>query len=244
MTNIYNLLVNQLRNLRLSDSQLNGIHKTTAVRERLPVLNLRLVHSVKQTADESEKLQRTKLYIKHMVTIRCKIILKAVLEDLGLHYSTVELGEVEIIGNFPDEKRGQLRSELLKYGLELMEDKKHILVERIKNVIIEQIHYEDESPNVKFSYFLSRKLNHSYTYLSNLFSEVKGMSIQHFIVLHKIERVKELIVYGELTLTEISLELHYSSVAHLSKQFKDVTGLTPSYFKNMKRKRRSTIDTI
>jgi len=166
------------------------------------------------------------------------------LDKLGLHYIMLDLGEVEIRESICPETREQLKIALLKSGLELMDDKKAILVEKIKNVIIEMIHYADEIPKTNFSDYLSKKLNHDYTYLANLFSEVKGITIEHYIINHKIERVKELLIYDELNLTQISYELNYSSVAHLSAQFKKVTGLTPSFFRKLKHKRRKTLDNV
>lgn len=184
------------------------------------------------------------LFIKYMVSIRCKMVVKSELDKLGLHYRSVELGEVNIVENINDEQRAQLKTALLQSGLELMDDKKAILVERIKNVIIEMIHYEDELPKANFSDYLSEKLNYNYTYLANLFSETKGITIEHFMILHKIEKVKELILYDELNLSEIAWRLHYSSVAHLSHQFKKITGLTPSYFKSLKIKRQDTLENV
>lgn len=239
-----NLLINQTRNLYHSELQVQRTVENNRLREKIPELKIRLVYSAKQLTENSGKLEKTKLYIKNMVSIRCKMVVKAVLENLGLNYSTVELGEVEIIGHLFDSTHEQLKADLLKYGLELMEDKKNILVEKIKKVVVEMIHYKEELPQIKFSLYLSKELNHSYTYLANLFSEVKGTSIQHFIMAHKIERVKELLVYDELTLFEIAWKLHYSSVGHLSNQFKKITGLTPTHFKNMKLKRCSTLDNI
>jgi AraC-like DNA-binding protein len=179
-----------------------------------------------------------------MVSIRCKMVVKSELDKLGLHYLKVELGEVNVRENLTDEQRNQLRTELLKSGLELMEDKKAILIERIKNIIIEMVHYDEEVPKVNFSDYLSEKLNHDYTYLANLFSEVTGITIEHYMIAHKIERVKELLIYDELTLTEISYRLNYSSVAHLSNQFKKVTGLTPTFFRNLKHKKRNTLENV
>jgi AraC-like DNA-binding protein len=184
------------------------------------------------------------LYIKYMVSIRCKLVVKSELDKLGLHYTVVELGEAHIMEDLTDEQRTQLKTDLLKSGLELMDDKKAILVERIKNVIVEMVHYEDELPKVNFSDYLSEKLNYNYTYLANLFSETKGITIEHFMILHKIEKVKELILYDELNLSEIAWRLHYSSVAHLSHQFKKITGLTPSYFKSLKEKRQDTLENL
>lgn len=172
------------------------------------------------------------------------MMVKAELEKLGLHYVVVDLGDVEIIGNMTNEQNIKLKAELLKSGLELIDDKRAILIDKIKNVIIELIHYEDELPKTNFSDYLSEKLNYDYTYLANLFSEVTGTTIEHFMIAHKIERVKELLIYDELTLTEISYRLNYSSVAHLSNQFKKVTGLTPSFFKNLKVKRRTNLDNV
>jgi AraC-like DNA-binding protein len=185
-----------------------------------------------------------KLFIKYMVSIRCKMVVKTELIKLGLHYAIVDLGEVEIKEELTNEKREQLKIALLKSGLELMDDKKAILIEKIKKVIIEMIHYADELPKIKNSDYISEKLNHDYTYLANLFSEVTGITIEHFIIAHKIEKVKELLLYDELSLTEISYKLNYSSVAHLSKQFKKATGLTPSFFKQLKNKRRSTLENV
>lgn len=185
-----------------------------------------------------------KLYIKYMVSLRCKMMVKEELKKLGLHFIVVELGEIDIMENLNPEQRRALKTGLLQSGLELMDDKKAVLIERIKNVIIEMVHYSDELPKTNYSDYISEKLNHDYTYLSNVFSEVKGITIQQFIIIHKIERAKELMLYDELNLTEISYKLNYSSVAHLSNQFKKVTGLTPSHFKALKDKRRNPIEEI
>jgi AraC-like DNA-binding protein len=185
-----------------------------------------------------------KLYIKYMVSLRCKMVVRDELKKLGLHHSGVDLGFVEIEEDLTPELWEQLRKDLLKSGLELLDDKRSILIERIKNVIIEMIHYSDELPKVNYSDYISKKLGYDYTYLSNLFSEVKGITIQQFIILHKIERVKELLLYDELNLTEISYVLHYSSVAHLSNQFKKVTGLSPTYYKKLKKKRRDNLENV
>ena len=166
-----------------------------------------------------------------MVSLRCKMIVKSELENMGLHFTIVELGEVEIREKLSAKKQKQLKIALIKFGLELMEDKKSMLIEKIKNIIVEMIHYNDELPITNFSNYLAEKLNYNYNYISNLFSEVKCTIIEHYIIAHKIERAKKLIIYNELTLTEIAYKLHYSSVAHLSNQFKKVTGLTPSFLK-------------
>lgn len=169
---------------------------------------------------------------------------KDALKAIGLHFVVVDLGEVEVMENLTIEQREALKIVLSQSGLELMDDKRAVLIEKINNVITEMIHYSDEVPKINYSDYISKKLNYDYTYLSNLFSEVKGITIQQFIIIHKIERVKELLLYNELTLTEISYKLHYSSVAHLSNQFKKVTGLTPSHFKQMKDKKRIPIEEI
>lgn len=179
-----------------------------------------------------------------MVSARCKMAVKEELKKLGLHFIVVDLGEVDIMETISAEQRERLKIGLLSSGLELMEDKRAVLIEKIKNVIIEMVHHSDELPKVNYSDFISEKLNHDYTYLSNIFSEVKGITIQQFIIVHKIERVKELLLYDELNLTEISYKMHYSSVAHLSNQFKKVTGLSPSHFQQLKEKRRSPIEEI
>lgn len=179
-----------------------------------------------------------------MVSIRCKMVVKSELDKLGLHYGAVDLGEVEIKERITDKQRTQLKQALLQSGLELMEDQRAILIEKIRNVIVEMVHYEDEVPRVKNSVYISEKLHYDYTYLSNLFSATTGTTIEHYIIAHKIERVKELLLYDELSLTEIAYKLNYSSVAHLSGQFKKVTGLTPTYFKKLKHKRRNTLDSV
>lgn len=172
------------------------------------------------------------------------MVVKSELEKLGLHYTAVDLGEVETLENISVEQMHLLSLALKKTGLELMDDKKAILVEKIKTIIIELVHYTDEQIKTNLSDYLSEKLNYNYTYLANLFSEVKGTTIEKFYLAHKIEKVKELLVYDELNLTEIADKLHYSSVAHLSNQFKKMTGLTPTYFKNLRDKRRSTFGNV
>jgi AraC-like DNA-binding protein len=179
-----------------------------------------------------------------MVSTRCKMAVKEELIKLGLHFIVVDLGEVEIMENISVEQREQLKTGLLKSGLELMDDKKAILIERIKNTVVEMVHHSDEVIKTNFSDFISKKLSYDYTYLANLFSEVQGTTIEHFIIAHKIERIKELIIYDELNITEIAWKMNYSSVAHLSNQFKKVTGLSPSHFKQLKDKRRNPIEEI
>ena len=172
------------------------------------------------------------------------MVVKSELDKLKINHTAVELGEVEIMGELSPKKHDQLKAVLLSSGLELMDDERAILVERIKNVIVEMVHYTDELPKVNFSTYLSKKLNQNYSHLATLFSEVKGTTIEHFIITHKIERVKELIIYDELSLSEIAYKLHYSSVAHLSTQFKKVTGLTPSFFKSLKHKKRTVLENL
>ena len=179
-----------------------------------------------------------------MVSLRCKMLVKSELEKLGLTCTSVDLGMVEIQEEISIEKLETFSNNLKKAGLELMDDKKNILVERIKAVIVEMIHYSDKVPDVNDSDYISEKLGYDYTYLSNTFSEVKGITIQQYIIMHKIERVKELLLYDELSLTEIAYKLHYSSVAHLSNQFKKVTGLTPTYFKTLKDKRMKNLEDL
>ncbi|CAM4258845.1 helix-turn-helix domain-containing protein [Flavobacterium terrigena] len=179
-----------------------------------------------------------------MVSNRCKIAVRDELKKLGLHFIVVDLGVVEIMENISMEKRMLLRQGLLISGLELMDDKKAILIEKIKTIIIEMIHHSEEIIKINFSDYLSEKLEHNYTYLANLFSEVQGTTIEQFIISHKIERIKELMIYGELNITEIAWKMNYSSVAHLSSQFKKVTGLSPSHFKQLKDKRRNPIEDI
>ena len=179
-----------------------------------------------------------------MVCIRCKMVVKSELEKLGLHFISVDLGEVEILENISPEHLSQFNEGLKKSGLELMDDKKSLLIEKIKICIVELVHYSDEQLKVNLSDYLSEKLNFDYTYLANLFSEVEGKTIEKFFIAHKIEKAKELLVYDELNLTEIADKLHYSSVAHLSNQFKRITGLTPSHFKKLKHKRRIALEDV
>jgi YesN/AraC family two-component response regulator len=179
-----------------------------------------------------------------MVSTRCKMAVRDVLRNMNLHFVQVELGEVDIMEEITPEQREEIRIELKKTGLELMDVKKDILIEKIKNAVIEMVHYTEAQQVKNFSVYLAEKLQYDYTYLANLFSETTGTTIEHFIINHKIERVKELLVYGEHSLTEISYMLHYSSVAHLSNQFKKVTGLTPTFFKSLKNKRLSGLEEI
>ena len=179
-----------------------------------------------------------------MVCIRCQMVVKAELEKLGLQYTDVKIGEANVTGDVQPEQLETLKTDLKKAGLVLMDNKKSVLVEKIKSAIIELVHYREDQIKVNLSDFLSEKLNYDYTYLANLFSEVKGITIEKFYLTHKIEKVKELIVYDELNLSEIAYRMHYSSVAHLSNQFKKYTGLTPTHFKKLKIERRDTLECV
>jgi AraC-like DNA-binding protein len=169
---------------------------------------------------------------------------KEILKKLGLHFVVVDLGEIDIMEDISGNRLENFRIALSDGGFELMDDTKAILIERIINVIIQMVHHTEEMIKINFSEFLSEKLSHDYNYMSKIFSEVKGITIQQFIIIHKIEKIKELLLYGELNLTEISYRLNYSSVSHLSNQFRKVTGLSPSDFKHLKAKRRSSIEDI
>jgi len=184
------------------------------------------------------------LYVKYMVSLRCKMMVKEELKKLGLHYVIIELGMVEVLEDITEAQRELLRANLLASGLVLLDNKKSILIEKIKSVIIDLIHYSDEMPKMNYSDYISEKLGYDYTYLANIFSEVKGITIQQFIIVHKIEKVKELLLYDELNLTEIAYKLHYSSVAHLSNQFKKITGLSPSFYKQLKQRRRENLEQV
>src|SRR6478609_4502337 len=185
-----------------------------------------------------------KVYIKNMVSLRCKMIVKEEFERLGLRYAVIDLGMVDMPEAMTVEQRSELKDHLLQSGLELLEDKKSEVIEQIKNVVVGMIHHSDEVPKVNYSDYISEKLSYNYNYLSNLFSEVKGITIQQFIIKHKIERVKELLLYNELNLTEISYKMHYSSVAHLSNQFKKITGFSPSFFKQSQHKRLANLENV
>jgi len=172
------------------------------------------------------------------------MVVKSELDKLGLQYTTVELGEVELTGQITKAQQENLGTALKATGLELMDDTKKILIEKIQTLIIELIHVSDEQIKINLSDYLSQKLNHNYTYLSNLFTELKGSTIEQFYLANKIEKVKELLVYDEFTLTEIAWKLHYSSVSHLSNQFKKMTGLTPSAYKNLKQIKRMALGSL
>lgn len=172
------------------------------------------------------------------------MVVQSELEKLGLDWYMVQLGEVDLVENICAQQQIQFKEALLRFGLELLDDKKAIYIQQIKNVIVDLVHYSEEPMYVNLSDYLSKKLNNDYTYLANLFSEVQGTTIEKFFITHKIERVKELLVYNEMNLTEIAYKMHYSSVSHLSTQFKKVTGLTSSHFKQLKDKRRPMLDQV
>jgi len=179
-----------------------------------------------------------------MVSVRCKILVKEALDKLGLCYTMVNLGEVEMTGQISPRQYEQLKIILLQGGLDLTTDRKAIQVEKIKNTIIEMVHYESEMPKIKNSVYISEKFNLNYSYLSNLFSSVTGKTIEHYIIAQKIERAKQLLLYEELNASQTSQKLKYSSLAHLSNQFKKITGLTPSVFKKMKHKRLIPLENL
>jgi len=184
------------------------------------------------------------IFIKHMVSQRCKLKVKEELDKLGIGYLSIDLGTVELLNDLPADLHEELKKNLQSSGLELLQDKKSILVEKVKNVIIKMIHESEELPAVNYSDYISEQLDYDYTYLSNIFTEVKGITIQQYIINNKIERVKELLLYDELNLTEISYRLHYSSVAHLSNQFRKIAGISPSYFKKLKLKRKGNLENL
>ena len=177
-----------------------------------------------------------KAFIKNMTTVPSQRQVKSIVEDLGLQLVSIDIGEIEVAEILSDQQYVKLKESLHQNDFELISGKENILTEKIKNVIIEMIHYSDEMPVIKYSTYISNKLKTNYTYLSKIFSKVKNVTIEHFIILHKIERVKQLLLYNDLTLSEIAWKLHYSSTAHLSAQFKKITGVTPSLFKKLEYK--------
>ncbi|MFN0048806.1 MAG: helix-turn-helix domain-containing protein, partial [Cytophagales bacterium] len=191
-------------------------------------------------------LQRNnmRLYIKHMVSLRCKMIVKQQLNKLGIKCSSLDLGSVEISEAITEYQHDHLQINLQKLGLELLDSKENILTEKIKNVIVDMIHFCDKLPGTNYSDYISKKLDYNYPYLANVFSKNRGGTIEQFIISHKIEKVKELLLYNELNLTEIAFKLHYSSVAHLSNQFKKVTGLSPCFYKQSKEKRTCNLENV
>lgn len=179
-----------------------------------------------------------------MVSARCKMLVRDALKALGLHFVMVELGEIDIMENITTAQREQLKVNLKEAGLELMEDKRAILLEKIKLTIIDVVHHREEDTRINFSHYLSEKLNYDYTHLANIFSEASGTTIEQYMIAQKVERIKELITYDELNITEIAWKMNYSSVAHLSNQFKKVTGLSPSHFKKIKENKRQSLEEL
>jgi AraC-like DNA-binding protein len=179
-----------------------------------------------------------------MVSLRCKMVVRDELRKIGIVAVILDLGMVEILEDITQAQHDALKVSLAKFGLELLDDKRSILIDRIKSAIIEMIHYQEEIPKVNYSDYLSEKLGYDYTYLSNIFTEVNGTTIQQFIILHKIEKVKEFILYDQLNLTEIAYRMHYSSVGHLSNQFKKITGLSPTFYKQLKQKRIANLENM
>ena len=185
-----------------------------------------------------------KLYIKNMVCDRCKMVVKSELEKLGLKALNVDLGEVRLDKPLDEQQKSTIKNRLAPLGFELIDDKKSRLIEQIKTLIIELVHYNNSDLKTNLSDYLSDKLHHDYNYISNLFSEIEGTTIEKYFIAQKIEKVKELLVYDELSLNEIAFRLNYSSTAHLSNQFKKVTGLTPSHFKQIKTSKRKPLDKV
>lgn len=179
-----------------------------------------------------------------MVSLRCKNLVMETLDRLTIPYKFVDLGFADLPNDLDDENLNLLNTNLKKSGLEILDDHNAIIIEQIKNIIVELVHSNDTSPSINLSEFIANKLNLDYGYLTNLFTKVKGETIQHFYIKHKIEKAKELIFYDEKTLTEIADCLHYSSIAHFSNQFKKVTGLAPSVFKKMKIERKINIENL
>ena len=179
-----------------------------------------------------------------MVSHRCKMRVREELKKLNIPYFSIDLGTIDIEGELTKNKRNQLKTNLLHSGLELLENKRSVLVEKIKNHIIELIQPNIKAQKENYSILISEKLGYDYTYLSNVFSEEKGITIQHFIIIIKIEKVKELILYDELSLKQIACQMHYSSAAHLSNQFKKITGYTPSHYKGNLHKKRCNIEAV
>lgn len=185
-----------------------------------------------------------KIYVKNMACESCKVVVKNALEELNLIPLKVELGEIETKGDVTDNQKKKLNSMIKKAGLELLEKKQGVLIEKIRKIIIDYVYHSSQKPTENFSVLLSVKLGHNYAYLANFFSEVEATTIEQYLISLKIERIKELIILDDLSLSQIADKLHYSSIAHLSNQFKKVTGLSPSHFKKLKEKRRITIQEL
>src|SRR5690554_1599399 len=190
------------------------------------------------------ELRMEKIYVRNMVCNRCKMVVKAELENMGLMPLQVELGEVVFKKDISEDDKKKIDARLQEFGFALIDDRRSRIIEKIKTIIIELVHQQNCKLNTNLSDYLSSLLNHDYTYLTNLFSEVEGTTIEKYYIAQKIEKVKELLVYNELSLSEIAYLLNYSSVSHLSNQFKKVTGLTPSHFKNIRVEKRKPLDEV
>ena len=185
-----------------------------------------------------------RLYIKNMVCNRCKMVVKSELEKLGLHPVSVDLGEVEVQETNIDTLKTELLQKLQSLGFDLIDDKRSKAIEKVKTLIVNLVHDKNNDTKFNLSDYLTQHILQDYNTLSNLFTDVAGTTIEKYYINQKIEKVKELLVYDELTLSEIAFQLHYSSVSHLSNQFKKITGFTPTYYKQMKDKRRKQIDNL
>lgn len=186
----------------------------------------------------------TTLFIKNMVCNRCIMVVQNELEKLGLTLKSIKLGEVKLENDLTSSDKTRLEKVLIPLGFEVIDDKKSRIIEKIKNIIIDLVHYQNSDNKNNLSDVLSGQLHHDYNYLSNLFSEVEGTTIEKYFIAQKIEKVKELLVYDELSLSEIAFRMNYSSVAYLSNQFKKVTGLSPSHFKQIKEDKRKPLDNL
>lgn len=184
------------------------------------------------------------LYIKNMVCNRCIMVVEQVLQDLGIDIQSIKLGEVVTIHKLNNTDKEKIRSALSPIGFELIDDKKSRIIEKIKNILIALVHQLNNEHKNNISDILSSTLHADYNYLSNLFSEIEGTTIEKYYIAQKIEKVKELLVYDELSLSEIANKLNYSSVAYLSNQFKKTTGFTPSHFKQIKENKRKPLDQV
>lgn len=189
-------------------------------------------------------MEKISLHIKNMVCSRCLKVVRSELEKLGLYPEIVKLGEVVLHENDKQIDKNKVREVFSTHGFELLDDKKSFIIEKVKSTIIELIHHQNSIEHKKLSYLIEEKIGMDYAYLSSLFSTTEGITIEKYIILQRIERVKELLIYDELTLSEIAWHLGYSSVQHLSSQFKKITGLTPSHFKGIKENRRNYLDEI
>jgi AraC-like DNA-binding protein len=185
-----------------------------------------------------------KLFVKNMVCNRCKMVVKSEIEKFGLHPTSVELGEVEITEELSEQKKNQLNEQLLLFGFALMDDKKIRIIEKVKNLIVDLVQNKNSQLKTNLSDYLSTEIHHDYTYITNLFTQVEGTTIEQYFIAQKIERVKELLVYDEFSLSQIADDMGYSSVSHLSKQFKKVTGLTPSHFKQLRENKRRPLEEL